>query len=52
MTRMSAARTVIAEEFGGRGLEGLLVREALADSIRKEQGHPRGVGRGARPRRR
>ncbi|TDE37688.1 GNAT family N-acetyltransferase [Actinomadura sp. 6K520] len=27
--------TEIAEEFGGRGLAGLLVREALADSIRK-----------------
>ncbi|MFC4563438.1 GNAT family N-acetyltransferase [Nocardiopsis mangrovi] len=28
--------TEIAEEFGGRGLAGLLVREALADSIRKD----------------
>ncbi len=26
--------TEVAEEFGGRGLAGLLVREALADSIR------------------
>lgn len=28
--------TEVAEEFGGRGLAGLLVREALADSIRKD----------------
>lgn len=28
--------TEIAEEFGGRGLAGLLVREALADSIRRD----------------
>ncbi|MCP3015157.1 N-acetyltransferase [Nocardiopsis dassonvillei] len=27
--------TEVAEEFGGRGLAGLLVREALADSIRR-----------------
>ncbi len=27
--------TEVDEEFGGRGLAGLLVREALADSIRK-----------------
>ncbi|CAM3435595.1 GNAT family N-acetyltransferase [Occultella aeris] len=27
--------TEVAEEFGGRGLAGLLVREALADSIRE-----------------
>ncbi|RCV49373.1 GNAT family N-acetyltransferase [Marinitenerispora sediminis] len=28
--------TEIAEEFGGRGLAGLLVREALAESIRED----------------
>lgn len=28
--------TEVDEEFGGRGLAGLLVREALADSIRKD----------------
>lgn len=27
--------TEVAEEFGGRGLAGLLVREALADSVRE-----------------
>ncbi|GAA5057328.1 GNAT family N-acetyltransferase [Nocardia callitridis] len=29
--------TEVDEEFGGRGLAGLLVREALADSIRKNR---------------